>query len=621
MRSTMDRLSLTSTNFNQVTLASIELGCLFCTWLLLGCITVEARPVETSKWNEVDRSPVDCVLSQDDKWLFTANQTSGTISVISLAENKVIQEIACGQRPSNLAITPDGKMLLASASFSHEVVAYSITAEGKLEEKHRLWLGFEPRGIVIDAAGKLAYIALSTAHTVAVVELDGLKEQTRIPVGRWPRTLALTPDEKTLVVTCSGNGSMSFVNVAERKLIRNEPFNGLNQGQLVISSDGEFAYTPYIYHFGSAPNQRTIKLGWVTTSRIARIRINSEKRISSLYLDTQGQAVADPCGLAISPNQEWMACSASGTHEVLFFRNSKLPFQGFNSRFLIDEDLRTDSQRYFRLPVGGRPMYIRFSKDCQRLFVANYLLNAIQVIDVASRTIERTISLGGPATPSLAREGEAIFYDGMRSFDQWYSCASCHHDGHSNGIAMDTTNDGQVGNPKMVPSMRYVSHTGPWTWHGWQEDIGAAMRKSMKESMLGKPMSDHEVKALVAYLETLSGPTNPHRGKSGQMSEAMLRGKEVFESSKAGCANCHRGEYLTDNKVHEVGLESRNDYYQGFNPPTLRGVYDRMSYLHDGRARTLEELLAGPHAPEKVTGNGKLTNKELQDLLEYLKGL
>lgn len=621
MRSTMDRFNSNTTYFKQTVLAAIELCCLLFTVSLLCCSAVQARPAVTSNRNEVDRSPVDCILSHDEKWLFTANQTSGTISVVSLSANNVIQEISCGQRPTNLAITPNGKKLLASASFSHEVVAYSILPDGKLEETHRLWLGFEPRGIVIDTAGKLAYIALSTAHKVAVVELDGLKEQTQIPVGRWPRALALTPDEKTLVVTCSGNGSMSFVNVTERKLIRDEPFNGLNQGQLVISPDGEFAYAPYIYHFGSAPNQRTIKLGWVTTSRIARIRIHSEKRISSLYLDTQGQAVADPCGLAVSPDQEWMACSASGTHEVLFFKNSKLPFQGFNSRFLIDEDLRQDKERYFRLPVGGRPMFIRFSKNSQRLYVANYMLNAIQVIAVSSRTIECTIPLGGPLTPSLAREGEAIFYDGTRSFDQWYSCASCHHEGHSNGIAMDTTNDGQVGNPKMVPSMRYVSQTGPWTWHGWQKDLGAAMRKSMKESMLGKPLTDHEVRAMVAYLETLSGPVSPHLGKTGEMNESMKRGKEVFEGSKAGCITCHRGEYLTDNKVHKVGLESSYDYYQGFNPPTLRGAYDRMSYLHDGRARTLEQVLTGPHAPEKVTGNGKLTEMELRDLVEYLKGL
>lgn len=85
--------------------------------------------------------------------------------------------------------------------------------------------------------------------------------------------------------------------------------------------------------------------------------------------------------------------------------------------------------------------------------------------------------------------------------------------------------------------------------------------------------------------------------------------------------NCHRGEYYTDNKVHEVGLETAGDYYKGFNPPTLKGVYDRLGYTHDGQVRTLEQLLRGAHSPEKVTGNGKLSEGELKDLVEYLKTL
>lgn len=569
----------------------------------------------------VDRSPVDCVLGVGERFLYTANQISGTVSVVDLASNQVVQEVPCGQRPSHIALAPDGKRLLISATFAHEVVAFDIQSDGQVVEAKRLWTGFEPRGIVIDTAGKLAYVALTTAHQVAVIKLDTLELEAKIDVGRWPRSVALTPDGKTLVAGCSGDGCLSFVSVAERKLLRDEPFTGLNQGQLVISNDGEFAYTPYIYHFGSPPTERTIKLGWVTASRIARIRVNSAKRQASLYLDTQGQAVSDPYGLAISSNEEWIACSTSGTHEVLVFRNKELPFQGYNSRFLIEESLRKDADRYYRLPVGGRPMCLHFSKNNRLLYVANYLSNAIQVVDVVERKIVKTIELGGPPEPSLARQGEAIFYDGQRGFDQWYSCASCHYEGHSNGIAMDTSNDGRFGNPKMVPSLRYVAHTGPWTWHGWQKDLNSAMKKSMKESMLGKPMKDEEVKALAAFMSTLEGPKSPHQGVAGKPTEAMLRGKAIFEGNVAGCANCHHGEYFTDNKVHEVGLESSGDYYKGFNPPTLRGVYDRMYYLHDGQARTLEQVIRGPHAPEKVTGNGKLSEAEVRDLVEYLKSL
>ena len=65
---------------------------------------------------------------------------------------------------------------------------------------------------------------------------------------------------------------------------------------------------------------------------------------------------------------------------------------------------------------------------------------------MVERKIERTIQLGGPNELSLVRKGEAIFFDGQRSLDQWYSCHSCHYEGHTNAVAMDTRNDGRNGN-------------------------------------------------------------------------------------------------------------------------------------------------------------------------------
>jgi cytochrome c peroxidase len=59
----------------------------------------------------------------------------------------------------------------------------------------------------------------------------------------------------------------------------------------------------------------------------------------------------------------------------------------------------------------------------------------------------------------------------------------------------------------------------------------------------------------------------------------------------------------------------------GHNPPSLRGVYDKYPYLHDGRAKTLTDALKGAHSPENVTGLGELTDQELKDLVEYVKSL
>ena len=114
---------------------------------------------------------------------------------------------------------------------------------------------------------------------------------------------------------------------------------------------------------------------------------------------------------------------------------------------------------------------------------------------------------------------------------------------------------------------------------------------------------------------------NPFLNADGSLTEAAERGKTVFHSSKAGCASCHRGEHFTDGEIHDVGLGSDKDRYEGFNTPTLRGVFRKVRLLHDGRSKSLHDLLTEDHAPEKVTGEGKLNESELEDLIAYLRSL
>src|SRR5262249_21680168 len=271
---------------------------------------------------------------------------------------------------------------------------------------------------------------------------------------------------------------------------------------------------------------------------------------------------------------------------------------------------------------------LAFAPDAKTLYVANYLADAIQVIDAESGILTQTISLGGPKEPSLARRGEILFHAAERSFNQWYSCNTCHSDGHTNGLDFDTLNDGRqdlsqthLRSRKKVPTLRGVVRTGPWTWHGWQRNLDDAMVESFTKSMQGPKPSAGDVQALVAYLGTLEFPPNPYREPDGELSPAARRGETVFKSAKTACSTCHRGPEFTDGKVHLAGLEEPDDAYKGYNPPSLQGVYDKDPYLHDGRSRTLRDALSGPHSPENVTGLGELSETELYDLIAYLRSL
>jgi len=78
-------------------------------------------------------------------------------------------------------------------------------------------------------------------------------------------------------------------------------------------------------------------------------------------------------------------CAASGSHELLVYRLPGLPFQDYGGPGdHIDPKLLADADRFYRIPLGGRPRTVRIGPDGKLVYVANYLLNAIQVVDPKS---------------------------------------------------------------------------------------------------------------------------------------------------------------------------------------------------------------------------------------------
>jgi mono/diheme cytochrome c family protein len=455
------------------------------------------------------------------------------------------------------------------------------------------------------------------------VDLSQQRVVRYFKVGNWPKYLTLSPDDSRLAVGNGGDSNIAVLDTVTGEVLYEEPLaNGTNLGQKRSSPDGQYANFTWMVYRTNPINVGNIRRGWVLASRIGRVRLDGPSYREAISLDVPGKAVADPHDLEISADQQTLVATASGTHELLVYRLPDLPFvaQG-GPGDLIDRRLQNDPARFDRIEVGGRPMGIRIAADNRTVYVANYLRNSVQLVDLVNREVINEIDLGGPAEKTLARLGMEIFYDGRRSLDQWYSCHSCHQDGGVNARPMDTMIDGTEMTLKTVLPLYHVTETFPWTWHGWQTDLMQAMEKSITSTMQGSKPSEEDKRALVAFLATLKAPPNPFRKPDGSLSEAAQRGKQVFYSRKAACIDCHNGPHFSDGKIHDVGLGSDSDYYQGYNTPSLVGVYRKVRLLHSGRARDLERVMTDLHRPELVNGEGGLTDQEVADLIEFLKSL
>jgi YVTN family beta-propeller protein len=579
---------------------------------------------------EPHRSPIALALSTDGTRLLTANQTADTVSLVDTKSGRVLREIKTGEKPAGVALSRDGRRGVVTHWYGYDVAVLdlkddTITVAGRIE------IGPEPRGVAITADGSTAFVAVGAANEVVRLDLNGRKVSGRLTVGREPRGIAVSPDGSRLLVGNARSQDVSIIDANAWKVLHNLPIDGDNLRQVTIGADGKSGYLANMRNRKFPTTKNNIDLGWVLGQRLTRIDLAGKApSFFTLSLDPQGKAAGDAYGVAITPDQKLLAISCGGTHEVMIFRTDRkrLPWQEGRSRDLIPAELLKNDGRYRRVDLGGRPTELAFAPDNKTLYVANYLEDAVQVVDADAAKLIRTIPLGGPKTLSLARRGEIVFHDARRSFNQWYSCNTCHSDGHTNGLDFDTLNDGRQDNStfhlrsrKKVPTLRRVTQTRPWTWHGWQTSLDDAMVESFTKSMQGPKPSAGDVKALVAFLDTLDYPRNPFRHADGTLTPAARRGEAVFRSQKAGCADCHGGPEFTDGKIHIVGLEENDDAYRGYNPPSLRGTYDKDPYLHDGRSKALRDALEEAHSAESVTGHGELSEKELDDLVAYLKSL
>ncbi|TWU60557.1 Lactonase, 7-bladed beta-propeller [Rubripirellula tenax] len=583
-----------------------------------------AAETATSKLVGVDRSPIDLVISADQQWIVTANETSGSLSLIRVTDRQVIDEIIVGDHPANVLGTPDGKHVVVSTAWDGNLHQLRIDADrGKLVLVNSVHVGMQPCGIAILPDSTKAYVGCVANAEIVEVDLNAAKVIRRFSTGNWPRYLTLTPDGKRLAVGLAGNSEIAVIEIDSGKTLYTEPLSGgINLGQMITSSDGTYAYFPWMVYRTNPITVRNIKLGWVLASRMGRVRLDGAAYREAVSLDVPELAVADTHDVAITSDGKRLIASSSGTHELLSYRLPDMPFIAEGGPGdLIDPQLQYNADRFERIEVGGRPMGIAIADDDQTIFVANYLRNSVQVVSRDEAAVIAEIDLGGAKTLTLARKGMEIFHDAVRSLDQWYSCQTCHAGGGTNAKIMDTFNDATEMTFKTVLPLQNVTRTGPWTWHGWQTDLDDAMHRSIVSSMQGVRPAPADKSALIAYLETLDFPPNPFRGDGGSLSEAAARGKVVFESNKAACIDCHHGSTFTDGEIHDVGTGSKSDHYQGYNTPSLNGSYTKVRWLHHGRAKSLLEVVTDYHSPDKVNGSEPLTDGEAADLVAYLKSL
>ena len=156
--------------------------------------------------------------------VYVANERTGSLTIID-EDAASTRTIALEVLPHNLDLTPDGKSLLIVG------MPAGHGSHGNHDEGGRLLMldalnpaaspttvavGGHPAHVVPDASGTWAFITDADSHAVLVVDLAARRVVHRIPVGRYPHGLRLSPDGRSLAVANRDSGDVSLIDVQRR---------------------------------------------------------------------------------------------------------------------------------------------------------------------------------------------------------------------------------------------------------------------------------------------------------------------------------------------------------------------------------------------------------------------
>jgi len=130
-------------------------------------------------------APAGMALDQRNRKAYVALPGQDTVEVIDVNVGEVTDRLLLniGDRPRELALTPDGRTLLSANAGSNTV---SVIEMPMLFESRRITVGNGPRSILVDPSGRRAYVFNSLASSISVLDIPNKALVTTISTDPGP---------------------------------------------------------------------------------------------------------------------------------------------------------------------------------------------------------------------------------------------------------------------------------------------------------------------------------------------------------------------------------------------------------------------------------------------------
>lgn len=171
----------------------------------------------------------------------------------------------------------------------------------------------------------------------------------------------------------------------------------------------------------------------------------------------------------------------------------------------------------------------------------------------------------------------------------------------------------------------------------FQADLNLLSQDTSYKRMFYKAFGSDEItyeriaKALAQFFRTqISGNSKFDKYNRGEatLTKEELDGMIIFFSERGDCFHCHGSPLFSDYEVHNIGLDSTftennkghflvtgdSSDWGKFRTPSLRNVELTAPYMHDGRFKTLEEVV-------NFYSEGVHENPNLDPIMYHSRGI
>lgn len=538
--------------------------------------------------------------------------------------------------PVGVALTPDEKTALVTGGFGHAMRAYDAAT---MASRFDVDLAREPRAVVVSDDGRTAYVSHAVGSTITAVDLEarqvramnvhGQDVQEVSVAGRFQKHLSQlkaqkqTPEVKAQIESVEAMIKMRGAkdSAKERRgqscqgfaLAKSVRPLGRVLAPAVFVDPGDLENRPEGYGDDHTPTESpAIAVIDESTGRPVEESLTTSRQRHFKQVDPRDHAgeCLLPRAAAVDPTSGSLLVTCFGIDAVV----------AYDAASITPE--RTERKRWLTgagptgvaVDVAGRRAVVWSQFDRTLSTVALDTITPVDDKKSPEKAPQKLALAPLPAGEKLPAEyalGRILFHaagDGRIAADG-RACASCHPDGRDDGITWATPE----GPRRSIMLAGRVAPSAPYSWNGDNPDLHTHVGHTF-DRLGGAGLRSVELDSLITYVTKMPAPPAFEADAA-----KVARGAKIFASKEAGCASCHSGGAFTDGASHDVQSKAKADKGKAFNPPSLHLVGGTGPYFHDGRYKTLRELLRKSDGTMGKTSH--LSEADMDSLETYLKTL